>query len=41
MKYLVYQKGFIVKNDIQEKKKLENTKEVVDEFKERISTEFR
>jgi len=41
IKYLVYWKGFTAENDTWEKEEenLENTKEVVDEFKERISVE--
>ena len=41
-KYLVCWKGFIAENDIWEKEKnLENTRELVNEFEERISTEVR
>ena len=42
MKYLVWWKGFTTKHDSWEKEKdLENIKEVVAEFKERMSTEVR
>ena len=41
-KYLVYWKGFIPGNNTWEKEKdLENAKELVNEFKRRISTEVR
>ena len=41
-KYLVCWKGFIAENDIWEKEKdLENTRELVNKFEERISTEVR
>ena len=41
-KYLVYWKGFILGNNTWEKEKdLENAKELVNEFKRRISTEVR
>ena len=41
-KYLVHQKGFTAENDIQKKKEdLENVKELVDEFEERIDVEVR
>jgi len=41
-KYLVCWKGFIAENDIWKKEEnLENTRELVDEFEERISTEVR
>ena len=42
MKYLVYQKRFTVKNDIQKREKdPENTKELVAEFEERLSIKVR
>ena len=42
MKYLVYQKRFTTENDILEKKDgLENTKEVVAEFKGKMKTEVK
>ena len=41
-KYLVHQKRFTAENDIQKKKEdLENVKELVDEFEERIDVEVR
>ena len=41
-KYLVRQKVFIAENNIQEREKdLENTKELVNEFKERLDIEIR
>ena len=41
-KYLVQWKGFTVEGDTWERKKdLKNTKKLVDEFEERISTEIR
>ena len=42
VKYLVYWKRFTAKNDIQKREKdLENTKETVAEFEERLSIEMR
>ena len=42
MKYLVQWKEFTAKYDIQKRKKnLENVKEIVAEFEERMSTEVR
>ena len=42
MKYLVWQKGFTAENDTQEKEEdLDNTKEVVAEFKGRMNAEVR
>jgi len=42
MKYLVYWKGFVAKNNIWEKEKdLENAKEAVKEFEERMNAEVR
>ena len=42
VKYLVQQKGFIVKHDSWKKEKdLENTKEVIVEFEKRINIEIR
>ena len=41
-KYLVYQKEFIAENDIWEKEEdLENARELVDKFEERMSVEVR
>ena len=41
-KYLVYLKGFTPENDTWEKEKdLENTRKLVDEFKERMSIEVK
>ena len=42
MKYLVHWKGFTAENNIQEQEKdLENVKEAVDKFEERLSTKVR
>ena len=42
MKYLMWQKGFIVKHNSQEKEEdLENTKEVVVKFEGRMNAEIR
>ena len=42
IKYLVRWKGFIVENDTWEKEKdLENAKELVDEFEERMGAEVK
>ena len=42
MKYLVQQKGFMVKYDTWEKEKdLENVREAIEEFKERINIKTR
>ena len=42
MKYLVYQKEFMMKHNIwKNKKNLENMKEIITEFKERISVEVK
>ena len=42
MKHLVWWKGFTVEHDSWKKEKdLENTKEAVTEFEERMSTEFK
>ena len=42
MKYLVYWKGFTVENSTWEKKEdLENVREVLDEFKERMSVKIK
>ena len=42
MKYLVHWKGFTAKNDIQKKEEdLENVKEIVDKFKEKLRVEVR
>ena len=41
MKYLVCQKRFTIENDILEKKEdLENTKEVITEFEEKIQKKY-
>ena len=41
-KYLVYWKGFTAENDTWEKEEnLENARELVNKFEERISTEIR
>ena len=42
MKYLVHWKGFTAENDIQKKEEdLENVKEIVDKFKEKLRVEVR
>lgn len=42
MTYLVYQKEFMMKHNIwKNKKNLENMKEIITEFKERISVEVK